>query len=64
MPAEMGKKLFDNCLDFRYEKHIDKKSEIIYIHTHYEYILKCIRTYIINNNKANVTHTAHILNLE
>lgn len=34
MPAEMGKKLFDNCLDFRYLKHINKKSENIYIHTH------------------------------
>lgn len=34
MPAKMGKKLFDNCLDFRYLKHINKKSENIYIHTH------------------------------
>lgn len=34
MPAEMGKKLFDNCLDFRYLKHINKKSENIYIYTH------------------------------
>lgn len=46
MPAEMGKKLFDNCLDFGYLKHINKKSENIYIHTHTHTritsIFKCI----------------------
>lgn len=35
MPAQKkGEKLFDNCLDFRYLKHINKKSENIYTHTH------------------------------
>lgn len=29
----MSKKLFDNCLDFRFEKHIIKKSEKKYLYT-------------------------------